>query len=132
MSKTEPVRYHFTDETPFTVMTEEGEVALGKGWLAITEDHYAAFRMRPAITMTTYNRLLADLKMLRQRPDISPERYEELLARPPISERELKRLKSAKRELEEVREAEQTAYLEKDFYDENDPLRPADFTRRRS
>lgn len=35
-------RYHFTDGEPFTVRTAEGEVKLGKGWLAITEEEYAA------------------------------------------------------------------------------------------
>jgi hypothetical protein len=36
-----PSRYHFTDETPFTVNTAEGAKLLGKGWLAITEEEYA-------------------------------------------------------------------------------------------
>lgn len=33
-------RYHFTDEAPFTVQTAEGDVALGNGWLAISELEY--------------------------------------------------------------------------------------------
>lgn len=37
-------RYHFTNENPFSVTTEEGDVKLGAGWLAISEREYAELR----------------------------------------------------------------------------------------
>jgi len=41
-------RYHFTDATPFVVITGEGERPLGAGWLAITEAEYAKLSAAPA------------------------------------------------------------------------------------
>lgn len=37
-------RYHFTDEAPLPIQTAEGEVKLGKGWLAISEIEYQGLR----------------------------------------------------------------------------------------
>lgn len=40
-------RFHFTDDAPFFVQTADGEVSLGAGWLAITEQEYERLTAGP-------------------------------------------------------------------------------------
>ncbi len=84
--KPEPNRYHFTDEKPFKVTTAEGEVELGLGWLAITEEEYKDLSARPKITQRQLDALKRDRRELRDREDNERAAY---LAKPYYTEEDM-------------------------------------------